>query len=207
MLYIVDRVFFFSFFLPFSFGSNSHNHLFKLTALLLPCFSLTVLHWRKNCICSSEEFCAEQWFCSSRTHLMPHWNPIITTMEQNELLLTWSAASWFEVAEELARSAARLNIFISFSFCRVHSILPHWSPHQHPPTHIYTHSDFRHAGHYLSQLLWPIRVWQHHLTRQAGLQPLRTNKHLRAVRADGLYWHEVKKKRKSQALQRHRRQW
>lgn len=81
---------------------RGHKHSVTLEAHLSPCCSLTVLllHRRKNCICSSKEFCAEQWFCSSRTHLMPHWNPIITTMEQNELSLTWSAASWFRVEEE-----------------------------------------------------------------------------------------------------------
>ena len=97
---------------------QGHKHSVTLEAHLSPRCSLTVLRWRKNCVCSSKEggfFCAEQWFCSSRTHLMPHWNPIITTMEQNELSLTWSAASWFRVAEGgglLALSAVWSHIFL-----------------------------------------------------------------------------------------------
>ena len=77
-------------------NTQSHSrHISLLVALWQCCCT-----GEKNCICSSKDFCAEQWFCSSRTHLMPHWNPIITTMEQNELSLTWSAASWFRVEEE-----------------------------------------------------------------------------------------------------------
>lgn len=154
------------------------NAPFPLSPL---CCSLTVLHQRKNCICSGEEFCAEQWFRSSRTHLMPHWNPIITTMEQNELLLTWSAASWFRVTVT----------------CPVCGVVAHFYPHlililltafnsaSPPPTftHTHTHCVFSNAGHYRGQPLWPIRVWQPHLTRQAGPQLLRSHKHIRALRA------------------------
>lgn len=133
-------------------------------------FFLTVALW--HC-CTGERivsaavrvfFCTEQWFCSSRTHLMPHWNPIITTMEQNELLLTWSAASWFRMAGECGCSPGLRHGCTFLFLSRSHSphciefSLPARSP---PPTSTYTqtHCDFRHAGHFWCQSLWPIRVW------------------------------------------------
>lgn len=100
-------------------------------------------------------------------------------------------------ARLLAQSATWLHIFIFilFSFSSLHSILPHCPHHPHLPyrhTHTHTHCYFRNAGHYRSQPLRPIRVWQPHLTRQAVPQLRRSNKHIRALRADGLYRHEVK---------------
>lgn len=128
---------------------------------------------------------------------MPHWNPIITTMEQNELLLTWSAASWFRVAAERGYLPSLRHgctfLFLSYShsprciqFCLTAPTTPTYRTHTH------THCYFRNAGHYRSQPLRPIRVWQPHLTRQAVPQLRRSNKHIRALRADGLYRHEVK---------------
>lgn len=55
-----------------------------------------------------------------------------------------------------------------------------------PTTTTYTHTrgDFWNAGRDQSQSLWPIRVWQHHLSQQAGVWTLR------GLRADGSYRHE-----------------
>lgn len=75
------------------------------------------------------------------------------------------------VAEErgvLVLSAAWLHIFYFYLILILHTA---FSSASLPPPHPPTHSDFRHVGHYLSQRLWPIRVWQPHLARHAELQP------------------------------------
>ncbi len=175
------------FFSLVQFHTHTHtllSHFFLLVALWQCCTRERIV------ICSSKEFCAEQWFCSSRTHLMPHWNPIITTMERNELLLTWSAVSWFREVEEHSyspslRHACTFLFFILFSFSSLHSILPQLLPPA--PTHIHT----LWFQKYQSQPFRPIRIWKPHLTRQAGPRLLQSNKHTRALTADGLYRHEA----------------
>lgn len=58
-------------------------------------------------------FCDDRWFCSSRTHLMVHWNPITTFMKQNELLLPWAEATVWEDSGLLPG----VFIFVQFSVC------------------------------------------------------------------------------------------
>lgn len=127
----------------------------KRSVMLKDFSCCSVLDWRKNWICSPELFCAEQFLCSSRTHLMAHWNPIKTTMEQNELLLTWSAGSRWrrrDVTCPVCSLVAHLYFYLI-----IHTALNSASlPPSPPPTHI--HQDFRQAGHYQSQSLWPIRA-------------------------------------------------
>lgn len=87
-----------------------------------------------------------QWFCSSRTHLTPHWNPIITKIEQNELLLICSAASWFRVAEDLP-SLRHSCTFLFLSYCHSPHCVQFCLTAPTTPTYTHIHCDFRN-GHY-----------------------------------------------------------
>lgn len=104
----------------------------------------------------------------------------------------------------LAQSAAWLHIFIfiSFSFPSLRSVVFHCPP-PHPTPHT-VHTVNSDVPVIIRASLFGPSGSERHLTRQAGPQLLLSNKHIRALRADGLYRHEVKN-RAVDAPQRNKR--
>lgn len=79
---------------------------------------LTLLFLECKCLLQFHIFGDELWLCSGRTHLMLHWNPITASTKQNELLLTWAAATESEVGGRNPPCWGDFWVFLLF-FCLI----------------------------------------------------------------------------------------